>query len=196
MPYLTNDELMAMLAERRHKEVVETHLLAGVPYVFRNRAKGYETFVATLAGQFQTPEADVGVVGSARIGFSINPDKFPAPFRPASDIDTIIVNAAKFDKAWAELVSVGRRRFLMGRKVQIAYQEHRENNVFFGFIVPDNLPGIVSLSPIWFEGLQLVGRQVKEIAGRTINGRLYRTWDHVKAHQHYSLESIEAKFVK
>ena len=196
MPYLTKAELLKMLAERRHKEVLETHLITGLPFVFKDKAASYDKFVETLAGQFQTPKEDVGVVGSARIGFSINPDKFPAPFRPASDIDTIVVNAAQFDKAWFELSGIGRRRFSLNRKIQTAYQEHRTNNVFFGFIVPDSLPGIVSLSPMWFFGLQLVGRHVREISGRTINGRLFRTWEHVKAHQLYSLESIEAKFAK
>ena len=196
MPYLTKAELLKMLVERRHKEVVENHLIAGVPFVFKESAKSYDKFVETLAGQFQTPKEDVSLIGSARIGFSINPDKFPAAFRPASDVDAVVVNAEKFDKAWFELSGIGRRRFGMERKVQIAYQEHRENNVFFGFIVPDRLPGIVTLSPIWFFGLQLVGRQVREVSGRKINGRLYRTWEHVRAHQLYSLESIEAKFAK
>ena len=196
MPYLTKAELLKMLAERRHNEVIEEHLIRGVPFVFRDRVEGYDKFVETLAGQFQTPKEDVSVIGSARLGFSINPDKFPAAFRPASDIDVVIVNAAKFDKAWFELSGIGRRRFGMERKIQIAFQEHRENNIFFGFIVPDRLPGIVSFSPIWFFGLQLVGRQVREVADRKINGRLYRTWEHVRAHQLYSLESIEVKFAK
>jgi hypothetical protein len=196
MPYLKKNEVLAMLKERRHKELVEEHLIAGLPYVFKDSPKAYQDFVGTLAGQFRTPKEDISVIGSARIGFSLDPDKFGAPFGAASDLDTIVVNAAMFDTAWYQLYSLGQRRFSLERWVQSAFQEHRTNNVFWGFIVPEALPGVVTLSNLWFNVFREVGGRIRALAGHEVNGRLYRTWDHVRAHQRYSLEAIAAKYAR
>ena len=145
MAYLKKDEVVAMLKERRHKEVIEQHLIAGLPYVFRDSPDAFRDFTGTLAAQFRTPIADVSVIGSAKIGFSLSPDKFGTPFNAKSDLDTVVVNSEMFDTAWFQLYNVGSRRFLAERRVQTAFKEHRTNNVFFGFIVPEMLPGIVTL---------------------------------------------------
>jgi hypothetical protein len=196
MPYLTRDEVVALLEERRLNELIEQHLIVGVPFVFRDAPTAYQDFAGTLSAQFRTPMADITVIGSAKIGFSLDPDKFGAPFGALSDLDTIVVNAAMFDTAWCQLYNLGRRRYSLERRVQAAFQEHRANNVFFGFIVPEALPGVVTLSNLWFNVFREVGGRIRALAGHEVNGRLYRTWDHVKAHQRYSLEAIAAKYAR
>ena len=185
-----------MLRDRRQKELIEEHLIAGLPFVFQDAPQKYQDFLGTLSAQFRTPAADISIIGSARIGFSLDPEKYGVPFRVASDLDTIIVNAAMFDTAWYQLYNLGRKRFSLEQKVKRAFEEHRRNNVFFGFIVPKELPGVVSLSTLWFNVFREVGGRIRELGGRDINGRLYRTWDHVRAHQKYSLEAIAAKFAR
>ena len=196
MPYLTKNEVLAMLRERRHNDVIEQHLIAGLPFAFKDDPRAYQDFSGTLSAQFRTPLEDISDIGSGRIGFSLDPDQFGTPFRPNSDVDTVIVNSAMFDRAWFQLYNIGSKRFSLERRVQTAFQEHRTNNVFFGFIVPKLLPGVVSLSALWFNVFQEVGGRIRSLAGHDINGRLYRTWDHVKAHQRYSLDAIAAKFAR
>jgi hypothetical protein len=195
MPYLTKDELLGMLRERRQLEVVNGHLISGIPYVFRNRPSAHLDFKATLASQLQTPDADICIIGSAKIGFSLDPDKFGTSFSISSDIDTIIVNSDMFDKAWFELYGLGLRLYSLRAGVQNAFHVHRTNNVFYGFIEPNRLPGIVGISAYWFRTLQGLGR-IREIADHEVNARLYRTWEHVRAHQLYSLEGITTKYVR
>jgi hypothetical protein len=192
MPYLNKDEVVAMLKERRHREIVEQHLLTGLPFVFREDEALYKTFQGTLGAQLRTPIGDVSVIGSGRLGFSLDPERYGAAFSTASDIDTIVVNPQMFDTAWLQLSLVGRKRFALHQRVQAAFQSHRSNNVFFGYIEPNRLPGIVTLSHHWFQTFQGLGR-VRGLAQYVIHGRLYRTWDHVRAHQLYSLESIVDK---
>jgi hypothetical protein len=195
MQYLTKDELLATLRERRQREVVETHLISGLPYVFRNNEAAYKDFTATLAAQLRTPATDIGIIGSARIGFSLDPDKFGVSFSAASDVDSVIVNAEMFDKAWFELYGLGSRLYSLDQWVQSAFHTHRTNNVFYGFIEPNRLPGIVGIAMHWFRTLKGLGR-IREVSDHKVNGRLYRTWDHVKAHQLYSLEGITTRYVR
>jgi hypothetical protein len=189
MPYLNKNEVVAMLKAKRQSEVVNDHLLKGVPFVFQANPPAYQNFVGTLSAQFRTPVEDITIIGSARLGISLDPDKFGTPFSRTSDVDTIVVNAQMFDTAWFELYNLGRKRFLLPRRIQNAYNEHKSGNVFYGYIEPEKLPGIVKLSPLWFSTLQGMGR-IRELTDHVINGRLYRTWEHVRAHQYYSLESI------
>ena len=194
MPYLTKDEVLAMLLERRDAEVVEQHLITGLPYVFREAPRAYQDFAETLSRQFRTPIVDVSVIGSGRIGFSLDPDKFGTPFQATSDLDAIVVNADMFDMAWIQLCRIGRRRLSLDSRVRSAFDLHRANNVFFGFIVSEALPGIVTLSTLWFNVFRQIGTGIRVIAGRNVTGRLYRTWEHVKVHQRYSLDAIATRF--
>lgn len=147
MPYLTKQEVLAMLRDRRQKELIEEHLIAGLPFVFQDAPQKYQDFLGTLSAQFRTPAADISIIGSARIGFSLDPEKYGVPFRVASDLDTIIVNAAMFDTAWYQLYNLGRKRFSLEQKVKRAFEEHRRNNVFFGFIVQKSCLGLCPFRP-------------------------------------------------
>jgi hypothetical protein len=189
MPYLNKNEVVAMLKAKQQTQIVNDHVLTGVPFVFQSNPPAYQNFVGTLSLQFRTPAADITVIGSARLGISLDPDKFGTPFSKTSDVDTIVVNAQMFDTAWFELYNLGRSKALLPVQVRNVYHEHKKNNVFYGYIEPGRLPGVVKLSPLWFRTLQGLGR-IRELANHKVNGRLYRTWDHVRAHQHYSLEEI------
>jgi len=182
-----------MLKERRHHEVIEDHLITGLPFVFQAEEAAYEVFRNTLGDHLRTPPEDISIIGSARLGFSLSPEKFGAAFSSSSDIDTVVVNSQMFDVAWLQLSRIGRKRLSLPEKVQTAFKAHKGNNLFFGFIEPNRLPGIVTLSNHWFRTFQGLGR-VPSLSKFLIQGRLYRTWDHVKTHQLYTLECITDKF--
>ena len=130
------------------------------------------------------------VVGSGRIGFSLSPEKYGVPYLPESDLDVVVVSAELFDIAWFDLLRLGRKYFGLQKNVQSWIDTHKENHIFFGFIVPDRLPGAVAISPTWFRTFRGLARN-PSLAGRDVNGRLYRTWDHVHVHQLYSLRKIQ-----
>jgi hypothetical protein len=195
MAYITKDDLLKMLKEKRRREIVNDHLLGGLPYIFQDNQEAYKNFAETLSAQFGTPVGDICIIGSGRTGFSLDPDKFGTPFSVASDVDTIVVNAERFDKAWFELSRFANRMYLLSGRERAAYQKHRDNNVFFGFIEPEGMPNVLSIATHWFRTLKAVGR-IREVSAHSVNGRLYRTWEHVRAHQLYSLDSIEVNFIE
>jgi hypothetical protein len=195
MPYLTKDDLLNYLRARRRSELIKEHLLGGLPFVFRDNEAAYRNFASVLSAQFVTPREDICIIGSARTGFSLDPERFGAPFSGASDVDTIVVNAERFDKAWYELARFANRTYLLSGRERTAYQKHRDNNVFFGFIEPDGMPNVLSMATLWFRTLKAVGR-IREVSAHGVNGRLYRTWEHVRAHQMYSLDAIEVNFIE
>jgi hypothetical protein len=192
MPYPTKDEFVELLKTHNHQIIVENYLLQGVPFVFEPEPSAYKLLQNGLSEQLKVDEADITVIGSGRLGFSLDPNKFGAPYTSASDIDTVIVNSELFDKAWFEMCAVGRRALGLERKIRQSLDMHRTNNIFYGYVQPDRLAGIVSISLHWFRTFKGLGR-VRELSSFDIHGRLYRTWRHVKIHQLYSLNNIADK---
>jgi hypothetical protein len=190
MPYPSKDEFSEMLDSRDHTKIVEELLIAGVPFAFRDSPADYDALRTTLGAALHLSADAMTVVGSGRIGFSLSPEKYGAPFLPKSDLDVVVVSAELFDIAWFDLLRLGRKYFSLERNIQSWIDAHRESHIFFGFIVPDRLPGAVTISPTWFRTFKGLARN-PSLAGRDVNGRLYRTWDHVHVHQLYSLRKIQ-----
>ena len=190
MPYPSKDEFSELLDSRDHAKIVEELLIAGVPFAFRDSPADYDTLRTTLGVALRLSSDAMTVIGSGRIGFSLAPEKFGAPFSPKSDLDVVVVSAELFDIAWFDLLRLGRRYFSLQKTVQSWIDTHKESHIFWGFILPDRLPGAVAISPIWFRTFRGLARN-PSLAGRDVNGRLYRTWDHVHVHQLYSLRKIQ-----
>jgi hypothetical protein len=194
MPYPTKDEFIGLLKTRKHSELVDEYLLTGIPYAFDSIPASYDLLKTTLAAEFRSGPDDISVVGSGRIGFSLDPEKYGNPYTPnVSDIDTIVVNSKMFDIAWYQMCSKRSRSILsLEWRVKESLAEHRRNNIYFGYIQPDRLTGAITLSPLWFRTFKGLAR-IPALAPFDIHGRLYRTWEHVKIHQLYSLDSIVSK---
>jgi hypothetical protein len=190
MPYPTKEEFVELLRARRRRDLVDDYLGQAVPFAFESEPLVYELLRNTLAETFALTAADITVIGSGRIGFSLDPSRFGAPYSSASDIDTVIVSSDLFDTAWIQMCAVGRR--YLEERVKQSLKEHRTNNIFYGFVQPERLPGVVGISQYWFRAFKSLAR-VPELSPLNIQGRLYRTWDHVKLHQLYSLNGIANK---
>ncbi len=190
MSYPSKDEFSALLDSSDHTKIVEEFLIAGVPFAFRISPADYDALRGTVGAAFQLAVDTMTVIGSGRLGFSLSPEKYGVPFSRRSDLDVVVVSADLFDVAWFELLRLGRKYFGLQKSVQTWVDTHKENNILWGFILPDRLPGAVALSPIWFRTFRGLARN-PSLAGRDVNGRLYRTWDHVHVHQLHSLRKIQ-----
>ena len=173
----TKEEFIELLRSRDIEAVVREYLFDGDTHVFRTKPAAYGSFRARLGAALGCGQDDVKLVGSAKLGFSLDPYNYGQPFSIRSDLDVVIVNAAMFDGAWIELVKAGPTTKALSPGVQGYFQEHRKNNVFWGYMEPANLRGAVTCYRVWFPAFQNVGF-MPEILGRVVEGRLYRTWDH------------------
>jgi hypothetical protein len=189
MAYPSKDEFADLLNSRNHQKIVDELLVAGIPFAFQESPADYDTLRGTLSTALHLISDNITVIGSGRIGFSLSPEKYGVPFSSQSDLDVVVVSPELFDRAWLDLLTLGRKYFGLQKTVQTWIDTHKENNIFWGFILPDRLPGVVSLSLSWFRAFKGLGRS-PSLAGRDVNGRLYRTWDHVHVHQLHSLRKI------
>jgi hypothetical protein len=188
--YPSKEAFAEMLKTLHHDELVARYLLTReMPFAFMERKSGYAYLIGQIAKSLGTTVESVTLIGSGRIGFSLDPFKFGVPFSRRSDLDFAIVDSVLFDRAWLELVGLGAGFARLDREVQRWVNEHRTNNVYWGYMEPDNLRNAVSCYRVWFPLFAGLA-QYTSFAERGISGRLYRTWDHVRSHQLYSLAKI------
>jgi len=173
----TKEEFTDLLRSRDIEEIVRGYLFEGETHIFRSKPSAYVSFRARLGSALGCSPEDVKLVGSAKLGFSLDPDNYGKAFSARSDLDVVVVSAAMFDQAWIELVKAGPTTKALSYSVRNFFREHRRNKVFWGYIEPSNLRGAVTCYKIWFPAFQDVGA-MPEIFGRVVEGRLYRTWDH------------------
>ena len=76
--------------------------MEGIPYCCKNIPLLYEVAREYLAYHLDVDSNEIGMIGSARLGFSLAPDKPLANFQPGiSDVDLFVVS----EKLWLSLVS-------------------------------------------------------------------------------------------
>jgi hypothetical protein len=191
-PFPTKDDFASLLRERSLQEVLDTYFLRGTPFVFRESEAAYDLLKEVLAQSLKITKDSVTMIGSGRVGFSLDPDRFGVPFSDKSDLDIVVVSESMFDGAWLDMLRLGRKYLTLDRGVKRWLEAHRGNHIYWGFVVPDKLPGVVKISTDWFATFRGLAR-FTEFARYEVKGRLYRTWEHAKIHQLDALGKIKRK---
>lgn len=199
------DEFNSFLHNQDLDSVVRQHVLEGVPYVFRDRPEAYEALRRDLSQTLSTTPTNITVVGSAKVGFSLHPEKDFRPFSPSSDIDVAVVNESLFDALWYTVLRWHYPRRLPPYlpESEQKWSERRMREVYWGWFVPDQIryKGLAfpsTLVPLrdmttrWFNAFRALSNQSQypEFSDRDVRGRLYRTWDHVHLYHREGLRLL------
>jgi hypothetical protein len=169
--------------------VVSDFILGLEPYAFRAHPEAYDKFRDELALRLGVGCETISLIGSARLGFSLNKARLLTPFSDQSDIDIVIVTSEMFDEAWIELLSKQEKFSLAGDDERRRFKSTRDN-IFYGYFRPDRFPVDTELSKAWFP--KLATRFSSQIAQmHPIEAWLFKSWDHV--HYFYSryIDSIQ-----
>jgi hypothetical protein len=210
---ITYDDLIAEVRTgARLAGLVTQHLFSGVPFVFRGNPAHYDILRGHLASTLNVPEASITVVGSGRLGYSLNPLHPGDPIRDTSDIDVIIADARLFDRIWEMLL---RWRYPW-RLAEWPPAEHdwvtgHLESVFAGYFLPDKLTlgglkprrakgrsnkrlrrhrdAVLKVRNDWFAAFKTTSRY-PELGGREFKGRLYRSWAFATTYHMYGLQQL------
>jgi hypothetical protein len=104
MPFVTVNEFKELLKNIPVPQIVEEYIFAGVPYAFRRNPTLMNVIVRHLTSRLPITAENIAIVGSAKLGFSLNPDGYFNPFSDESDIDVVVVNETLFDEIWSILL--------------------------------------------------------------------------------------------
>lgn len=148
----------------------------------------YHDFKCTVSEILDTNPNNVALVGSAKFGLSLNPNKNWREFDSASDLDIVIVSKQQFNEIWA----CYRKAFYNGFPNLVSY--HGEN-VFKGFVVVSSkdYPEFKSefLRPVWLKMQKLVREiQINHRISREIKFRIYADWADVEEYHFFGIRML------
>lgn len=207
MTFFSIEEFKEAILKTSLDAVVRQHIFRGVPYVFRDNPASLDRLIKHLSSAIGISEENIKVVGSAKLGYSLNPDNFPRVFSGTSDIDVIVVSEELFDRVWMTLLEwqYPRRLVKLGH-IEKDWAQRRRKDIYWGWLVPseihydglsfpDILKPLRDISSQWFNAFQSLSLY-SEFAARTISGRLYRSWDHALRYHVDGLRQIRDKITQ
>ncbi|MEI2362237.1 hypothetical protein [Priestia megaterium] len=145
----------------------------------------YDSMKRFIASELGLHFNNIAIFGSAKIGFSLNPQKDFREFNAKSDIDLAIVSEELFHKFWKSYLEMhSNLRYI--KKYSIV-----TSSLFRQFITLD---GLDNLSPFFVEWTKKTSGFVKDLQllfdfkEHDINYRIFYSWDAV---QRYYVRNID-----
>ena len=158
--------------------VVSDLIIGSEPFAFRAHPDAYDEFLSELATRLEVGIENISLIGSARLGFSLNKARLFCAFSESSDLDIIIIKSEIFDEAWIELLSKRETFALAGGEEQHRFKQTRAD-IFDGYFRPDHFPVDTKLSKVWFT--KLATRFASPIAQiHPIKAWLFKSLDHAR----------------
>src|SRR5436853_276233 len=85
-------------------DFVHHWLFSSDPYAFRGAEGAYSEFRGEISTLLDVHAAEITLVGSAQLGFSLRPNQLFRAFRDESDLDVVVASSELFDGAWRDLL--------------------------------------------------------------------------------------------
>jgi hypothetical protein len=204
MTYPSAEEFEQLLLTDPIDDLVINHILTGVPYIFREDGNAATVLTEHLAAALGKLPGSIQVVGSGRLGFSLNPKNFKRPFSDASDLDVAVIDEELFDSVWHTLLEWNYMRRHKLPKPEWKWLKTRQSELYWGWLRPERLsrhegllfPEILKpirdFATLWFNAFRSLG-QTRTFASRNVSGRLYRSHEHARLYHRHGLQLLKAE---
>jgi hypothetical protein len=164
------------LPQRDVTELVQRHITYGECFALSQDA--YFDLKNCVGQKFGIHASEILVVSSAKLGFSIVPDKRYRPFGENSDIDVVLCSNALFDTFWQDIFDCWTRGELWP-----GLDEFRKY-LFRRWMGPDKLLPAKSFerSQEWWEFFRQL-TATGNFGPYKISGALYKSWHFLESYQ-------------
>jgi hypothetical protein len=193
---MTADDLKRALAAMDAEQVFDEILLAPSAHFFRNRFgeagdEQYERFQTLVGKVFNISPSGVALIGSAKLGFSLNPAHLFREFRRGSDFDVAVVCEEAFEALWSTYRNTAYRN--PGRNLT-----DQRNAIFKMFVTTESLQNKDDDFELW-ERTRL--GPLRRRIGDTfdfygdVKFRIYRSHEPFRYYHIRGIESVQSRLV-
>lgn len=104
---MTVEDMKAVIKVKSADEIYDEFFISGDVWIFKSIFgelwfDQYDKFKKYVANKLDVHYNNIGIAGSAKLGFSLNPSKKYKEFNDNSDIDIIIVSKRLFNEFWEQ----------------------------------------------------------------------------------------------
>jgi predicted nucleotidyltransferase len=168
---------------------VNSLILQGSVFYFKDDFKKYFYFKNILSTKLDVHTKNIEIIGSAKLGFSLNQQRLGEPFDKESDIDIAVISDKLFDLAWSELISIRDKKWFELTPKERANLIQCQSDIYWGYISPDRVPGGTGFSKWWWSIFEELS-SVADFERRKIRGRLFKSWERAQAYYCYSIQNL------
>ncbi|MGA3085596.1 MAG: hypothetical protein ABSE95_12515 [Thermodesulfobacteriota bacterium] len=185
-------EFRAHLIDKQPIEVVQICLFDSPPYCFADNPFLFQTFRKEICDKFEIHPQNFTIVGSAKLGFSLNPEKIGQPFTDGSDIDVVLVSEELFQNLWVQLIEFQRTvLFTLDSNIRQKF-DYLQKVLFFGIIRLDKLSNDFPFAKEWWEFFNKISTD-RRFGPRRVRAAIFKTWKHASFYYEYSIKKIKEK---
>lgn len=176
------EDLKEIISSSSISETVNSYILANSPICFGGKDNIVYELRKMLSNHFEVHLKNIEIVGSGKLGISLNPSpkRYGKKFNKDSDIDLVVVSNELFDIAWHELIRKEDKLFGEEEKISSCYED-----IPMGIISPNKLPIQMEFSKKWWGIFESLSSNTK-FENRKIRGRLFKDWWFVE--KYYSIQ--------
>ena len=127
-------------------------------------------------------------------GISLNPNKNYRAFDEHSDIDVAVVSDYHFTEGWRTLRNLGSKLHGLPPRSKQAVNDHVHRLIYWGTIATDRILSLMPYGQQWQTALARAAQR-RPTLGRTINIRVYRDLDSLRAYQVSNLNSLKTTYL-
>jgi len=168
-------------------EIVDKYIMFGTPYIFNENESIYYELKKDISNFFGTSINCVNVVGSAKLGFSIAPQKRFRPIQDDSDIDVAIISDELFDTFWEKLFEFNINLVSRNNNEQELYDKFL-TYFFRGWLRPDCFPFNYKGKQDWFDFFRKIS--YKKYDQRKVTGAIYKNEYFFKKYHENNIKNL------
>jgi hypothetical protein len=169
--------------------VAQRWVIDRTPVLFDANQRGYVDWKSTLASAIEVDGRAITIIGSACVGFSLNPTKNFRNFNQESDIDVAVISAHHFDVAWRTIRNLGTSVHSLNTKQRASLDDHRKRLIYWGTFDTKHLLPKLPFGKHWFEAFQRI-TTVDPTKDRDVNARIYRDFESLSAYHANNMRSL------
>lgn len=186
----TKKRFIADLIDHPSDLLASVWIIDRIPIIFDGDIAAYAKWRHKLAIGLGVDPSALLITGSAAFGISLNPHKNYKYFNDQSDIDVAVVSDYHFMEGWRTLRNIGSKKHQLSPKIKQSIEDHVKKYIYWGTIATDKLLHLLPYGKLWSDAIEIASK-VEPTNGRTINVRIYKDLDSLRAYQVANLSKLK-----
>ena len=156
-PYISSTDLknsIHKLTDYEYKGILNQWVSEGIPYAFKDNPLLFESIRLWFANHLNIEAKEITLIGSARLGFSLNPNYFGKKFGDHSDLDFVIISSRLFNECKEDFdlwkTDFEENRITPTSKEEVYWKANKVGvveNIKRGFIDSNKIPNRINRYP-------------------------------------------------
>jgi hypothetical protein len=190
---MKKDEFERVIQEKSITDFVQEYLFDGIPFCFKDNPNTFNLFRQMICSRFNIHPQNFTIVGSAKIGFSLSPEKYGKPFSDASDIDVILVSEELFQDLWLKLIEFKKTTVYRLSSYHKGRFHELQAIMFFGSIRLDMISNDFPFAREWWKFFNTLSID-ERFGPRQIRAMIFKSWRHVSFYYEDGIRKVKEQY--